>query len=74
MGTTGSTIQGHRALNEREIQMMNRIKDVSAKVGAIIESAELTETLDPRWVEIAKTHLQQGFMALSRAVAKPENF
>lgn len=27
-----------------------------------------------RWVGIARTHLQQGFMALTRAVAKPGGF
>jgi hypothetical protein len=26
-----------------------------------------------RWVSIAKTHLQQGYMALIRAVAKPKS-
>lgn len=27
-----------------------------------------------RWTEIAQTHLQQGFMALVRAVARPGSF
>jgi hypothetical protein len=27
-----------------------------------------------RWIGIARTHLQQGFMALTRAVAKPGGF
>ena len=27
-----------------------------------------------RWVSIGKTHLQQGLMALTRAVAKPDFF
>lgn len=29
---------------------------------------------DQRWVSIGATHLQEGFMALSRAVAKPTTF
>jgi hypothetical protein len=27
-----------------------------------------------RWISIGKTHLQQGFMALTRGIAKPETF
>ena len=29
---------------------------------------------DQRWVAIAQTQLQQGFMALTRSIAKPESF
>lgn len=30
--------------------------------------------VDQRWVSLGATHLQQGFMALTRAVAKPRSF
>lgn len=29
-------------------------------------------TYDPRWVNIARTHFQEGFMALNRAVFQPQ--
>jgi len=29
---------------------------------------------DPRWMAIAQTHLQEGFMAMTRAIAKPGSF
>jgi hypothetical protein len=29
---------------------------------------------DGRWIAIAQTHLQQGLMALTRAVARPDGF
>jgi len=32
------------------------------------------DKFDGRWVAVGKTHLQQGLMALTRAVAKPEFF
>lgn len=31
-------------------------------------------TVDGRWLAIAKTHLQEGMMALSRAVERPVGF
>jgi hypothetical protein len=27
---------------------------------------------DARWIAIARTHIEQGFMALNRAIFKPE--
>jgi hypothetical protein len=30
--------------------------------------------VDPRWTAIARTHFQEGLMALRRAVTKPEFF
>lgn len=29
--------------------------------------------VDKRWVSIARTHFQQGFMALNRAVFQPDS-
>jgi hypothetical protein len=37
-----------------------------------LESEQHTDAI--RWMSIARTHLQQGFMALTRAVAKPTGF
>lgn len=34
----------------------------------------LLASLDQRWVSIGATHLQEGFMALNRAVAQPSTF
>lgn len=37
------------------------------------QGGELIES-DKRWANIAKTDLQKGFMALTRAIAKPTTF
>jgi hypothetical protein len=69
-------IIGYRELNEDEIARMNEIKAFGATLGEMIEALEIegSAVADPRWVAIGKTHLQQGLMALTRAVAKPEFF
>lgn len=66
-------IKGYRELNEEEIERMNEIKQKSAEVGELIEKLHDTSS-DQRWVAIGATNLQQGFMALTRAIAKPEFF
>lgn len=67
-------IKGYRELNQTEIDTMNQIKSIAASLGDYIATMETIPDFDKRWVAIAKTDLQKGFMALTRAVAKPEFF
>lgn len=71
-------IAGYRDLSQQEIDLMNQIKTHGESCRALI--AQLREMpaggieADRRWLSIGETHLQQGFMALTRAVAKPTTF
>jgi hypothetical protein len=71
-------IAGYRDLTPYEVRLMNDVKAEAEVVALLVEklsglkSAECVP--DQRWVAIARTHLQQGFMALTRAVAKPTTF
>lgn len=67
-------IVGYRELNADEIALMNEIKETGVDLGNLVSELELNDELDQRWVAIGKTHLQQGLMALTRAVAKPGFF
>ena len=67
-------ITGYRTLSESEIERINAIKALAGLTGRIIENLINERETDQRWAAIAKTELQQGFMALVRAVAKPESF
>lgn len=79
-------IKGYRELDQTEIDLMNRIKQKGVELGELVR--ELREhhpahandeeppppSLDQRWIAIGATHLQQGLMALTRAVARPDFF
>lgn len=77
-------IKGYRDLSQAEIDLMNSIKMRAAATGDLILLLESqtypigggqgTQMADQRWLAIAKTQLQQGFMALVRSVAKQETF
>ncbi len=68
-------IKGYRDLSEGEIAAMNEVKALAEQVGALVQKMrETSEPLDQRWVSIGATELQQGFMALVRAIAKPTTF
>jgi hypothetical protein len=66
-------IKGYRELSEKDIAQMNEIKEFGGQLSSLIRNLEL-HGADERWVEIGMTHLQEGLMALTRAVAKPEFF
>ena len=68
-----TAIKGYRALSEEEINLINEIKSKGNELDSLIHIASNFDA-DPRWIEIAATHLQQGIMALVRSVAKPEGF
>lgn len=79
-------IAGYRALNTDEVSLINEIKAKGDSLGVLIQllrnynrnedGGVITRRneLDHRWISIGETHLQQGLMALVRAVAQPTNF
>ena len=67
-------IKGYRDLSQEEINAMNAVKAKAEEVGTLISSLEAMADSDKRWVAVAKTDLQKGFMAAVRAIAKPTSF
>ena len=57
-----------------EIDLMNEIKQKGVELGGMVAKLNIQDSVDDRWVSICATHLQQGLMALTRAVAKPDFF
>lgn len=68
----GSTVKGYRTLTPGDIEVMNRLKDVSRHFLSLLETSKETGA-DPRWVAIAKTQMQQACMFACRAVAQPDD-
>lgn len=67
-------ITGYRQLNEAEAAIMNEIKAEGVRLGELVAKLRETPELDGRWISIGATDLQNGLMALTRAVARPTTF
>lgn len=67
-------ITGYRDLSPAELDDINDGKNLSISVGKFIERLEKEPDVDKRWLAIAKTDLQKGFMSLIRSIAKPTTF
>jgi len=73
------TIKGYRQLTDDEIGLINSIKlhgeSLEGQISHLYECAGKSDpSIDIRWLEIGRAQLQQGIMALCRAVARPEGF
>ena len=66
-------ITGYRELDQDEIGRMNQGKELEYECMKLLDF-HLGAGADPRWIAIARTHIQQGFMAQGRAVARPTGY
>lgn len=67
-------IKGYRELNQKEIDLMNEVKQHGAVLGELVERLKMLDIVDQRWVSIGETDLQTGLMALTRSITKPDSF
>lgn len=73
-------IKGYRDLTAEEIDAINRAKELAEQVGKFVSemrglnSDTANHAVDMRWLSIAQTDLQKGFMALVRSIAQPTTF
>lgn len=65
-------------LTSAQVEILNEIDAAAEDTGRLVETLETRARtqgdVDPRFVAIARTQLQLGFMALNRAVCRPETF
>lgn len=66
-------IKGYRALTDQDITTINSIKDAEIWVGELWREVTQGTACDARWAAIARTHLEEGFSALVRSIAQPED-
>lgn len=81
-----SEIRGYRSLSDEEVALINEIKAHAEATAALWEKVRaavtrtermpgtIPDTEPARWAAIARTELQQGYMALVRAIANPTTF
>lgn len=67
-------ITGYRDLSQDDIDLMNSFKAMGEQMEEKIELLKAMPNIDQRWLAIAKTDLQKGFMSLIRSIAKPTTF
>ena len=64
-------ITGYRDLDADEIAVMNLLKSKEQEVLAMLDGLNTAGAYDKRWVAEARIHIEIGFMAANRSVARP---
>ena len=67
-------IKGYKELTQEQIDLMNKIKIEGINIQKIINTLSSSDSIDKRWLAIGKTNLQQGLMAVTRSISKPDFF
>lgn len=79
----GLPVAGYRPQSDEAVKLVNGSKQVEEIILRFIDQlAEMKGpaasnkypselTVDQRWLAIGRTHIEQGFMAINRAVFKP---
>lgn len=60
-------IKGYRSLTQEEVELINKVKTKANEVQSLIELLHASYA-NERWLKIATTDLQKGFMALNRSI------
>lgn len=68
----GEKIPGYTKQSEVNLTLFRKTKEVEERLLRFTESMAQATSVDPRWMAIAVTHFQQGFMALLRSIAQPQ--
>lgn len=78
----GLPVSGYKPQSAEKVALVNSFKEAEERLLRSIDAAGrlmtrdentdiLLTTLNPRWTAVARTHFEQGFMALNRAVFQP---
>jgi hypothetical protein len=65
-------VAGYTAQSDDKVGMVNKNKEVEERLLRLCDHLARSETGDGRWVEIARAHFEQGFMALNRSIFQPQ--
>lgn len=64
------------AFNQEMLDLISEISAMEKQLETLcrkMKAPSVTVSLDQRWAEIGHTHLQEGIMALVRAVVRPDS-
>jgi hypothetical protein len=68
---TGLPVHGYRPQSPAAVAQVNQLKQIEERVLRMLDQMQTDPEIDPRWLAIGRTSIQQGFMAVNRSVFKP---
>ena len=67
----GLPVSGYRPQSADKVALVNRSKEAEERTLRILDDLRTSPDIDLRWLAIARTNLELGWMAANRAVFQP---
>ena len=67
----GLPLPGYMPQNEATLAIVRQNKAAEELVLRIVDTLQDRNDVDKRWLAVARTHIEQGFMAMNRSLLKP---
>lgn len=64
-------VLGYRQQSQENLDLVNHNKQIEECILLELDELEKDPDFDRRWIAIARTHIEQGFMAMNRAIMRP---
>lgn len=64
-------VSGYVPQTGARVDIVNRNKEAEERILRLLDSLGGQPDVDKRWLAIGRTHIEQGFMAVNRAVFLP---
>jgi hypothetical protein len=71
MTHTGLPVSGYQPQSTANVDRVNANKQIEERLLRVIDDMRKDTRYDQRFISIAMTHFQEGFMSLNRAVFQP---
>jgi hypothetical protein len=68
----GLPVAGYKPQNAAAVDAVNQNKRLEENVLRVLDALAANPDTDKRWLAIGRTSIEQGFMAVNRAIFKPE--
>jgi hypothetical protein len=69
---SGLPVPGYRPQSDAAIRLVTAFKQAEEALLRQLDVLKDNPAYDQRWLSVARTHFEQGYMALNRAVFRPE--
>lgn len=65
-------VAGYTTQSDDKVATVNENKQIEEEVLQQLDALKERSDVDQRWLAIGRTHIEQGFMAVNRAVFQPQ--
>lgn len=67
----GLPVAGYKPQSTSNVDKVNSNKRTEEALLRVLDELKMDHTVDQRWLAVARTHFEEGFMAMNRSIFRP---